>query len=213
MYALVALKRGDRIATEAAMKYFVLGALASGLLLFGMSIIYGATGAISLGGISAALGKGEPTAVAFGLIFIAAGVSFKLGVVPFHMWVPDVYNGAPTAVTLFLGTAPKVAASLLAYRLFGSGLTPAAGDWSVILAVIATLSVVLGNLIAIVQTNIKRMLAPAVANMGFICRLASWGAARKGTRLRCSTPAMRSPASFVRHPGAALGAWHRVREH
>ncbi len=169
MYALVALKRDDRIATEAAMKYFVLGALASGLLLFGMSIIYGATGSISLGGISAALGKANPTAVAFGLIFIAAGVSFKLGVVPFHMWVPDVYNGAPTAVTLFLGTAPKVAAFALAYRLFGSGLTPAAGDWSVILAVIATLSVVLGNLIAIVQTNIKRMLAySAVANMGFL---------------------------------------------
>jgi len=169
MYALVALKRDDRIATEAAMKYFVLGALASGLLLFGMSIIYGATGSISLSGISAALAKANTTAVAFGLIFIAAGVAFKLGVVPFHMWVPDVYNGAPTAVTLFLGTAPKVAAFALAYRLFGSALTPAAGDWSIILAVIATLSVVLGNLIAIAQTNIKRMLAySAIANMGFL---------------------------------------------
>lgn len=169
MYALVALKRDDRIATEAAMKYFVLGALASGLLLFGMSILYGATGSISLAGIAAALGKANPTAVAFGLIFIAAGVAFKLGVVPFHMWVPDVYHGAPTAVTLFLGTAPKVAAFALAYRLFGSGLNAAAADWSVILAVIATLSVVLGNLIAVVQTNIKRMLAySAVANMGFL---------------------------------------------
>lgn len=169
MYALVALKRDDRIATEAAMKYFVLGALASGLLLFGMSIIYGATGSISLGAISAALGKANTTAVALGLIFIAAGVSFKLGVVPFHMWVPDVYTGAPTAVTLILGTAPKIAAFALAYRLFGTGLTPAAADWSIILAVIATLSIVLGNLIAIAQTNIKRMLAySAIANMGFL---------------------------------------------
>lgn len=169
MYALVALKRGDRTATEAAMKYFVLGALASGLLLFGMSILYGATGSISLAGISVALGKANGTAVALGLIFVAAGVAFKLGVVPFHMWVPDVYQGAPTAVTLFLGTAPKVAAFALAYRLFGTGLTPAAQDWSVILAVIATLSVVLGNLVAVAQTNIKRMLAySAVANMGFL---------------------------------------------
>ena len=169
MYALVALKRDDRIATEAAMKYFVLGALASGLLLFGMSIIYGATGSISLGAISVALAKANTTAVALGLIFIAAGVAFKLGVVPFHMWVPDVYTGAPTAVTLFLGTAPKIAAFALAYRLFGTGLTPAAADWSIILAVIATLSVVLGNLIAIAQTNIKRMLAySAIANMGFL---------------------------------------------
>jgi NADH-quinone oxidoreductase subunit N len=169
MYALVALKRGDKIATEAAMKYFVLGALASGLLLFGMSIVYGATGTISLGGISAALGKANTTAVALGLIFIAAGVAFKLGVVPFHMWVPDVYTGAPTAVTLILATAPKIAAFALAYRLFGTGLTPAYEDWSVILAVIATLSIVLGNLIAISQTNIKRMLAySAIANMGFL---------------------------------------------
>ncbi len=169
MYALVALKRDDKIATEAAMKYFVLGALASGLLLFGMSIVYGATGSLDLDTIGAALAKGNRTAVAFGLIFIAAGVAFKLGVVPFHMWVPDVYNGAPTAVTLFLGTAPKVAAFALAYRLFNDGLATAIADWSIILAVIATLSVVLGNLIAIAQTNIKRMLAySAIANMGFL---------------------------------------------
>ncbi len=169
MYALVALKRDDRIATEAAMKYFVLGALASGLLLFGMSILYGATGSISLNGISLALAKANKTAVALSLIFIAAGVAFKLGVVPFHMWVPDVYNGAPTAVTLFLGTAAKLAAFALAYRLFGAALTPASADWSIIFAVIATLSVVLGNLIAIAQTNIKRMLAySAIANMGFL---------------------------------------------
>ena len=169
MYALVALKRDDRIATEAAMKYFVLGALASGLLLFGMSIIYGATGSISLSAISLALAKANNTAVALGLIFIAAGVSFKLGVVPFHMWVPDVYTGAPTAVTLILGTAPKIAAFALAYRLFGTGLSPAAADWSIILAVIAMLSIVLGNLVAIAQTNIKRMLAySAIANMGFL---------------------------------------------
>ena len=155
MYALVALKRDDRIATEAAMKYFVLGALASGLLLFGMSILYGATGSISLNGITLAVAKANKTAVALSLIFIAAGVAFKLGVVPFHMWVPDVYNGAPTAVTLFLGTAAKLAAFALAYRLFGAALTPASGDWSIIFAVIATLSVVLGNLIAISQTNIK----------------------------------------------------------
>jgi NADH-quinone oxidoreductase subunit N len=169
MYALVALKRDDKIATEAAMKYFVLGALASGLLLFGMSIIYGATGSLDLDAVGAALAKGNRTAIAFGLVFIAAGVAFKLGVVPFHMWVPDVYNGAPTAVTLFLGTAPKVAAFALAYRLFNDGLAAAIADWSIILAVIATLSVVLGNLIAIAQTNIKRMLAySAIANMGFL---------------------------------------------
>ena len=169
MYALVALKRDDKIATEAAMKYFVLGALASGLLLFGMSIVYGATGTISLDGISAALARANTTAVALGLIFIAAGVAFKLGVVPFHMWVPDVYTGAPTAVTLILATAPKIAAFALAYRLFGTGLTPASEDWSIILAVIATLSIVLGNLIAVAQTNIKRMLAySAIANMGFL---------------------------------------------
>ncbi len=169
MYALVALKRDDKIATEAAMKYFVLGALASGLLLFGMSIVYGATGTITLGGISTALAKANTTAVALGLIFIAAGVAFKLGVVPFHMWVPDVYTGAPTAVTLILATAPKIAAFALAYRLFGTGLTPASEDWSIILAVIATLSIVLGNLIAVAQTNIKRMLAySAIANMGFL---------------------------------------------
>ena len=169
MYALVALKRDDKIATEAAMKYFVLGALASGLLLFGMSIVYGATGTISLSGVSAALAKANTTAVALGLIFIAAGVSFKLGVVPFHMWVPDVYTGAPTAVTLILATAAKIAAFALAYRLFGTGLTPAYEDWSIILAVIATLSIVLGNLIAVAQTNIKRMLAySAIANMGFL---------------------------------------------
>jgi NADH-quinone oxidoreductase subunit N len=169
MYALVALKRDDKIATEAAMKYFVLGALASGLLLFGMSIIYGATGSLDLNTISEALGKSNRTAVALGLIFIAAGVAFKLGVVPFHMWVPDVYNGAPTAVTLFLSAAPKVAAFALAYRLFNDALASAIADWSIILAVIATLSVVLGNLIAIAQTNIKRMLAySAIANMGFL---------------------------------------------
>jgi NADH-quinone oxidoreductase subunit N len=169
MYALVALKKNDRIATEASMKYFVLGALASGLLLFGMSILYGATGSISLDGISLALTKANKTAVALSLIFIAAGVSFKLGVVPFHMWVPDVYTGAPTAVTLFLSTAGKLAAFALAFRLFGAALTPAYGDWSIIFAVIATISVVLGNLIAIAQTNIKRMLAySAIANMGFL---------------------------------------------
>jgi NADH-quinone oxidoreductase subunit N len=169
MYALVALKRDDKIATEAAMKYFVLGALASGLLLFGMSIIYGATGSLDLNAIATAISKGNRTAVALGLIFIVAGVAFKLGVVPFHMWVPDVYNGAPTAVTLFLSTAPKVAAFALAYRLFNDGLAAAIADWSVIFAAIAILSVVIGNVIAIAQTNIKRMLAySAIANMGFL---------------------------------------------
>ncbi|MFN3630896.1 MAG: NADH-quinone oxidoreductase subunit NuoN, partial [Casimicrobiaceae bacterium] len=169
MYALVALKRDDRLATEAAMKYFVLGALASGLLLFGMSIIYGATGSLDLGTISQSMGSVNRTALSFGLIFIAAGVAFKLGVVPFHMWVPDVYQGAPTSVTLFLSAAPKIAAFALAYRLFGEGFLAAVGEWRVVLAVIALLSVVFGNLIAIAQTDIKRMLAySAVANMGFL---------------------------------------------
>jgi len=169
MYSLVALKRDDPIATEAAMKYFVLGALASGLLLFGMSILYGATGTLDLATLAQSIGRANQTAIAFGLIFIAAGVAFKLGVVPFHMWVPDVYQGAPTAVTMFLGAAPKVAAFALAYRLFGDALSAAIGDWRVVLGAIALLSVVFGNLIAIAQTNIKRMLAySAIANMGFL---------------------------------------------
>lgn len=169
MYALVALKRDDRLATEAAMKYFVLGALASGLLLFGVSIIYGATGSLDLATISKSMATVNRIALAFGLIFIAAGVAFKLGVVPFHMWVPDVYQGAPTAVTLFLSAAPKIAAFALAYRLFGEGFLAGVDEWRVVVAVIALLSVVFGNLIAIAQTDIKRMLAySAVANMGFL---------------------------------------------
>ncbi|MCS6995714.1 MAG: NADH-quinone oxidoreductase subunit NuoN [Casimicrobiaceae bacterium] len=169
MYALVALKRDDRIATEAAMKYFVLGALASGLLLFGMSILYGATGSLDLMTIAQSLGGANRVAIALGFIFIAAGVAFKLGVVPFHMWVPDVYQGAPTAVTLFLGVAPKIAAFALAYRLFAESMQGALGEWRLLLALIALLSVVFGNLIAIAQTAIKRMLAySAIANMGFL---------------------------------------------
>ncbi|MBI5791053.1 MAG: NADH-quinone oxidoreductase subunit NuoN [Rhodocyclales bacterium] len=171
LYGLVAIDRDSTRGTEAAMKYFVLGALASGLLLYGMSMIYGATGSLELGGIAQAMyqGHGEKTVLIFGLVFLVAGVAFKLGLVPFHMWIPDVYHGAPTAVTMFVGSAPKLAAFAMALRLLVYGMFGLAGDWQKMLLVMAVLSIGLGNLAAIAQTNIKRMLAySAISHMGYM---------------------------------------------
>lgn len=171
LYAMVALRRDDAVAVEAAMKYFVLGALASGLLLYGMSMLYGLTGTLELGKMAATLAGGvdNPVVLAFGLVFVVAGIGFKLGAAPFHMWVPDVYHGAPTAVTLFIGSAPKLAAFAFVIRLLADGLQPAHADWQQMLAVMAVLSLAIGNLAAIMQSNIKRMLAySTIAHMGFL---------------------------------------------
>ncbi len=171
LYALVAIDRDSPRATEAAMKYFVLGALASGLLLYGMSMIYGATGTLEVGLIAQALQDGiaNRTILVFGLVFLVAGIAFKLGVVPFHMWIPDVYHGAPTAITLFIATAPKLAAFAMALRLLVSGLFALADEWQTMLLLMAVLSIGVGNLAAIAQTNIKRMLAySGISHMGFM---------------------------------------------
>ncbi|MCC6474365.1 MAG: NADH-quinone oxidoreductase subunit NuoN [Burkholderiales bacterium] len=174
LYTLVALNRESTAATEAAMKYFVLGALASGLLLYGMSILYGTTGSLEITSVANALrggASGSRTILAFGLVFLVAGIAFKLGVVPFHMWIPDVYHGAPTAVTLFLGAAPKLAAFAMAMRLLvgAAGSPPLALDWQMMLVLLSVLSMAVGNLAAIAQSNIKRMLAySTIAHMGFM---------------------------------------------
>jgi len=171
LYALVAIDRDSPRATEAAMKYFVLGALASGLLLYGMSMIYGATGTLEIGGIAQSIAQGTAnrTVLVFGLVFLVSGLAFKLGAVPFHMWIPDVYHGAPTAITLFIGSAPKIAAFAMTLRLLVYGLFELAEHWQVMLMIMAVLSIALGNLAAIAQTNIKRMLAySAIAHMGFM---------------------------------------------
>lgn len=171
LYALVAIDRDSARATEAAMKYFVLGAMASGLLLYGMSMVYGAVGSLELFEIGQriASGGGNKTVLVFGLVFIVAGLAFKLGVVPFHMWIPDVYEGAPTAVTLFIGSAPKLAAFAIAMRLLVTGLAELAQHWQVMLMILAALSIALGNLAAIAQTNLKRMLAySTISHMGFM---------------------------------------------
>ncbi len=170
-YALVALRREHRVSTEAAMKYFVLGALASGFLLYGMSMIYGATGTLNLAGIARVLaeGGGDKMIMVFGLVFLVAGLGFKLGAVPFHMWLPDVYEGAPTVVTLLLGSGSKLAAFAIVVRLLVEGLFTLAGDWQPMLAIMAVLSLVIGNVAAIVQTNFKRMLAySTISHMGFV---------------------------------------------
>lgn len=171
LYAMVAMNRESLAATEAAMKYFILGALASGLLLYGMSMIYGATGTLEITQISETLLSGEvnKTVLVFGLVFLVAGLAFKLGVVPFHMWVPDVYQGSPTAVTLIIGSAPKLAAFAIVMRLLVSGLITLAQDWQNMLIILSVLSMAVGNLAAIAQTNIKRMLAySAISHMGFM---------------------------------------------
>ena len=171
LYALVALRRDHAQSTEAAMKYFVLGALASGFLLYGMSMMYGATGSLDLGRVFEAIGKGEANhqVLVFGVVFIVSGLAFKLGAVPFHMWVPDVYHGSPTAVTLLIAGAPKIAAFGMTMRLLVDGLYGLAVDWQQMLVVLSVCSLVVGNLAAIAQSNLKRMLAySTIAQMGFL---------------------------------------------
>ncbi|MBC7917612.1 MAG: NADH-quinone oxidoreductase subunit NuoN [Rhodoferax sp.] len=170
-YALVALRRDNATATEAAMKYFVLGAMASGFLLYGMSMLYGATGTLDINGVFKAISSGEVNhqVLVFGLVFIVSGLAFKLGVVPFHMWIPDVYQGAPTAITLMIGGAPKLAAFAITMRLLVEGMLPLAIDWQQMLLVLAIGSLFIGNLAAIAQTNVKRMLAfSTISQMGFV---------------------------------------------
>jgi NADH-quinone oxidoreductase subunit N len=171
LYALVALRRDDVKSTEAAMKYFVLGALASGVLLYGMSMIYGATGQLDLRLIAQVIGSGnaERLPLVFGVVFIVAGLAFKLAAAPFHMWTPDVYQGSPTSVTLILGAAPKLAAFAITLRLLVEGLHGIAVDWQPMLLILAVLSLAIGNIAAIAQTNFKRMLAySTISHMGFV---------------------------------------------
>lgn len=170
-YALVALRRDHAAAIEAAMKYFVLGAMASGFLLYGMSMLYGATGSLDINAVFKAIVSGQVRhqVLVFGLVFIVAGLAFKLGVVPFHMWIPDVYQGAPTAVTLMIGGAPKLAAFAITMRLLVEGMLPLAIDWQQMLMLLSIASLFIGNLAAIAQTNIKRMLAfSTISQMGFV---------------------------------------------
>jgi len=171
LYAIVALRRDNGIATEAAIKYFVLGALASGFLLYGMSMIYGGTGSLDLPDIAKAFAsvRTDRIVLVFGVVFIVAGLAFKFGAVPFHMWVPDVYQGAPTAATLLIAGAPKLAAFAIAFRVLAEGLIGVAGDWQQMLTVLSVASLVVGNLVAIAQTNFKRMLAySTIAQVGFV---------------------------------------------
>lgn len=171
LYAMIALRRDSKMATEAATKYFILGALATGMLLYGMSMVYGATGSLTLPEIAQVIesGKANSTVLAFGVVFIIIGLGFKLGAVPFHMWMPDVYHGAPTAVTLFIGAAPKIAAFALVYRVLVDGLPGLVIDWQQLLIILSILSMVIGTVIALAQTNFKRLLAySGIAHVGFL---------------------------------------------
>jgi NADH-quinone oxidoreductase subunit N len=171
LYALTALRRDHAVSTEAAMKYFILGALASGFLLYGLSMMYGATGTLDIPNVLDALHKGavNQQVLTFGLVFIVAGLAFKLGLAPFHMWVPDVYQGAPTAVTLLISGAPKLAAFGITFRILVEALSGQAVDWQQMLIVLSVVSMTLGNLAAIAQSNLKRLLAySAIAQLGFM---------------------------------------------
>lgn len=172
LYALVAFNRDSIDASEAAMKYFVLGAIASGMLLYGISLLYGVTGSLDIGAIHAGISledESKHLVLGLGLVLVIVGMAFKLGAVPFHMWVPDVYHGAPTAVTLFISTAPKIAAFAMVMRLLVEGLGSMHGQWQEILIIMSVLSMALGNVIAIAQTNIKRMLAySTISHVGFL---------------------------------------------
>ena len=170
LYAMVAMDRDSKSASEAAMKYFVLGALASGMLLYGMSMLYGVAGTLDLGLLSQRTNSaGSGLLFTFGLVFVLIGIAFKLGVAPFHMWVPDVYEGAPTPVTLFIGSAPKLAAFAMAIRVLTDGLAGLVEDWQAMLVLLAILSMAIGNIVAIAQTNLKRMLAySTISHMGFL---------------------------------------------
>jgi len=171
LYALVAFDRDSKQGAEAAMKYFVLGALGSGMLLYGISMIYGATGGFAFEGVAEAVSAGDlgDKVLVFGLVFVIIGIAFKFGAVPFHMWMPDVYQGAPTSIVLFLSSAPKIAAFAMAARILIDALGALQGDWSEILIILSVLSMVLGNVVAIAQTDIKRMLAySTISHVGFI---------------------------------------------
>ena len=170
LYAMVALQRDSSVASESAMKYFVLGAIASGMLLYGMSMLYGVTGSLDLQVISQQISSvTDKTILAFGLVFVIVGVAFKLGAVPFHMWLPDVYQGSPTAVTLYIATAPKIAAFAMLMRLLVGGLMELHAQWQGILIILAVSSMAIGNIVAIAQTNIKRMLAySTISHVGFL---------------------------------------------
>jgi NADH-quinone oxidoreductase subunit N len=170
-YALVALRRDNAVATEAAMKYFVLGAMASGFLLYGLSMLYGATGSLDIGTVFNIVKSGQVKhqVLVFGLVFIVSGLAFKLGAAPFHMWIPDVYQGAPTAITIMIGSAPELAAFGICIRLLVEGLLPIAQEWQQMLVILAVASLAIGNLAAIAQTNLKRMLAySTIGQMGFV---------------------------------------------
>ena len=222
LYALVAFDRDSGHSTEAGMKYFVLGALASGLLLYGMSLIYGATGSLDLNQISKLLADSmhavDPSGpdaerlsvLKFGVVFLMAGIAFKLGLAPFHMWVPDVYQGAPTAVTLLISSAPKIAAFAMAYRLFVGGLsdvTDVVRQWQGMLIFVAAASIVIGNLAAVVQRNIKRMLAySGISHMGFmVLGLLSGAAGHVGQNLDAYTSAVFYAIAYVIMTLAAFG--------
>jgi NADH-quinone oxidoreductase subunit N len=169
LYALVAFDRDNGVAAESAMKYFVLGAIASGCLLYGMSLVYGLGGSLLFSELAVALQGPASLGLIMGVVFLVVGVAFKFGAVPFHMWVPDVYHGAPSSVTLFVATAPKIASFALAFRLLAGGLEGISESWTQMLAIVAVLSTLVGNVVAIAQTNLKRMLAySAIGNVGFI---------------------------------------------
>lgn len=171
LYAMVAMQRDSAVATEAAMKYFILGSIASGMLLYGMSIIYGITGSLALNEIALAVasGTGDNTILSFGTVFLVIGIGFKFGAVPFHMWLPDVYHGAPTAMTLFIAAAPKVAAFAMIIRLLAEGLLDLQHYWQDMLVMLAVLSMIIGNVVAIAQSNLKRMLAySTISHVGFL---------------------------------------------
>lgn len=171
IYAMIALRKDSGFAVEAALKYFVLGALATGMLLYGFSMIYGATASITFPEMAQiiASGKADMTVLSFGVVFVVIGLAFKLGAVPFHMWVPDVYHGSPTAVTLFLGTAPKIAGFAMLYRLLVEGMPGLVADWQQLIIILSILSMAVGATVAIVQENLKRMLAySGIGHMGFL---------------------------------------------
>ncbi|HEY0879523.1 MAG TPA: NADH-quinone oxidoreductase subunit NuoN, partial [Zeimonas sp.] len=171
LYAMIALQRDARLPGEAALKYFVLGALSSGFLLYGMSMIYGGTGSLDLAQIATtyASGQADATVFTFGVVFIVAGLAFKLGAVPFHMWLPDVYQGAHTPATLVVATGSKLAAFAIAFRLLVEGLVGVAADWQLMLTILAVLSLAIGNIVGVAQTNFKRMLAySTISQIGFV---------------------------------------------
>ena len=213
LYAMVALNRDSVSATEAAMKYFVLGALASGLLLYGMSMIYGATGSLDIAVVAESLfaGQANRAILGLGVVFLVCGIGFKLGVVPFHMWIPDVYHGAPTSVALFIGSAPKLAAFAITIRVLVSGLLVAASDWQSMLLILSVLSMAVGNFAAIAQTNLKRMLAySAITHMGFMLLGMASGIAGGGTRVELFNAYSASMFYVITYVLTSVGAFGMI---